>query len=343
MRYVKQIVSSLEKCYAVSPLKLDGRPCLLVAAEKRHPCHLFDLDGTRIDTVWEEPGGIMTMVPVPEKEGVFLSTHKFYSPNDSAEAMLVCAAKGADGWQITKLIDLPFVHRFDIMPRNGVDYFLACTLKSGHEYKNDWRYPGKLWTGILGKDPSQPLELTVLREGLTHNHGYTRYEENGALSGIISCDEGIYRVTPPETPEGEWQEELLLEEACSDAVLIDLDGDGEPELFTISPFHGNTISIWRKEHGAYVRAYQYPDELPFLHAICGGTVYGRPTAYVGNREGERLFLGFWYDRETGAYTFEEVDRGCGPANCLLFERDGHPALLASNREIDEIAIYDILP
>lgn len=343
MRYMKQIISSLEKCYAVSPLNVDGRPCLLVAAEKRNPCYLFDLDGTRIDTVWEEPGGIMTMVPVPEQEGVFLATHKFYSPNDSAGAMLVCAADKGEGWQITKLIDLPFVHRFDIIPRNGVNYILACTLKSGHEYKNDWRFPGKLWTGVLDGDPSRPLELTVLREGVTHNHGYTRYEKDGVASGIVSCDEGVYRVTPPETPEGEWQVELLLEEACSDAVLIDLDGDGEPELLTISPFHGNTISIWRRENGAYVQAYRYPEALPFLHAICGGTVYGRPTVYTGNREGDRLLLGFWYDGAKGEYTFEEVDRGCGPANCLLFERDGHPALLAANREIDEIAVYDILP
>ena len=343
MQYKKQILGELEKCYALSSVPVDGRPCLLVAAEKKNPCYRFDLDGTRLDTVWEEPGGVMTMVPVPGKEGVFLTTQKFYSPNDSAEAYLACCEKQSEGWRRTKIADLPFVHRFDLIPAGDVTYVLACTLKSGHEYKNDWRFPGKLLVGVLGEDPAAPLELTVLREGLGHNHGYTRFEKDGILSGIVSCDEGVYRVAPPQRPGEDWSIEVLLEGVpCSDAVLLDLDGDGQEELFTISPFHGDTIRIWRRENGTFVRAYEYPEKLPFLHAIYGGVVYGRPTVYAGNREGERLLLGFWYDPSAGEYKYDEVDRGSGAANCMLFERDGHPALLASNRETDEMAVYDIL-
>ena len=344
MRYVKQKIDELEKCYALSPLTVDGRPHLLVAAEKKNPCYLFDLDGNRKDVVWTEPGGIMTMVPVPGMDGTFLSTHEFYSPNDSANARLVCARRGERGWTVTDIAQLPFVHRFDIFSRGGVNYVLACTLKSDHEYKNDWRFPGKLWTGILPDDPAQPLELTVLREGLGHNHGYTRFEEGGVVSGIISCDEGVFQVTPPASVGAPWQVEQLLAQPASDAVKMDLDGDGRPELFTISPFHGDTIAIWHlDDNGEYQAAYRYPQELPFLHAICGGTVYGRPTVYAGNREGDRLLLGFFFDKASGEYRYELVDQGCGPANCMLFERNGRPALLASNREVDEIAIYDIVP
>jgi hypothetical protein len=343
MRYEKHSIDSLEKCYALSALTVDGAPGLLVAAEKHDPCYLYDLDGKRVDTVWTEPGGVMTMVPVPGKDGTFLATHKFYSPNDSAEAMLVCAAKGETGWAITPIAPLPFVHRFDIIPRNGVNYLLACTLKSGHEYKNDWRFPGKLLVGVLSEDPTQPLELHVLKEGLTHNHGYTRYEENGVLSGIVSCDEGVFQVTPPEHPGEEWNVEQLLDQSASDAVLMDLDGDGVPELFTISPFHGERVAIWHRDNGGFRPVYEHPEEMPFLHAIAGGTVYGRPTVYTGNREGERQLLGFYYDGEKKAYRYEVVDAGSGPANCMLFQRQGHPALLASNREVNEVAIYDILP
>lgn len=112
-------------------------------------------------------------------DSVFLATHQFYSPNDSAQAKLVCARRTGTEWQINTIAELPFVHRFDLFQRNGVNYVLACTLKSRHEYKNDWRFPGKLLVGVLPEDPTQPLELNVLKEGMTHNHGYTRYEENG--------------------------------------------------------------------------------------------------------------------------------------------------------------------
>ena len=339
MQYKKQIVHTLEKCYALSTLPVDGEPHLLVAAEKHDPCYLFDLSGNLIDTVWTEPGGVMTMVPVPGKDGTFLATHQFYSPNDSADAKLVCAEKTAEGWRITTIAELPFVHRFDILPADGVNYVLACTLKSGHEYKNDWRFPGKLRVGVLGDDPAATLELTVLKEGLGHNHGYTRYAENGVLSGIVSCDEGVFKVTPGQ----EWTVEQLTDQPASDAVLLDLDGDGAPELLTISPFHGDTVEIWHLANGKYVPVYEYPEKLPFLHAIYGGAVYGQPTVYVGNREGGKLLLGFFYDASSGTYHTEEVDRGAGPANCMLFERNGHPALLASNRECSEIAIYDIYP
>lgn len=343
MRYIKQRIGELEKCYALSTVSAGGKMHLLAAAEKRDPCYLFDLAGNLTETVWEAPGGVMTMVPVPGAEGTFLATHAFYSPNDSAEARLICARRTPEGWRINTVAELPFVHRFDILPRGGVNYILACTLKSGHEYKNDWRFPGALWTGVLSDDPAAELTLTVLREGLGHNHGYTRYENGGVLSGVISCDRGVYRVTPPEAPGGDWEVELLLDVPASDAVLMDMDGDGKPELFTISPFHGDTITIWRlDDSGTYREAYRYPEVLPFLHAIWGGVVYGRPTVYVGNREGERLLLGFYYEPKSGSYRFETVDAGAGPANCMLFERSGHPALLAANRETNEIAIYDIL-
>ena len=343
MQYQKQIVTALEKCYAVSRLNAQGQSRLLVAAEKHGPCHLLSLTGETLDTVWTEPGGVMTMVPVPGMDSVFLATHKFYSPNDSAQAKLVCARRTGTEWQISTIAELPFVHRFDIFRCHGVNYVLACTLKTDHQYKNDWRFPGKLLVGILPEDPAQPLELEVLKEGLTHNHGYTRYEADGVTCGIVSCDEGVFQVTPPQHPGEQWRVERLLSQGASDAVQMDMDGDGVPELFTISPFHGDTIRIWHRDGETYRKVYQYPGKLPFLHAIYGGNVYGRPTVYVGNREGERLLLGFYYDGATGAYRYDLVDQGCGPANCLLFTRNGHPALLATNREIDEVAIYDIEP
>lgn len=188
----------------------------------------------------------------------------------------------------------------------------------------------------------QPLELQVLMEGLGHNHGYTRYQENGRTYGIVSCDQGVFQVAPPRGDLG-WQVEQLLDYPSSDTIKLDLDGDGEPELLTLSPFHGDTLRIWRKEVGAYRVAFAFPEKLPFLHAIYAGDIYGTPMVFVGHREGKRLMLGFYYDKARNAYGYDVLDQGCGAANCMIFQRNGHPALLTTNREVDEVAVYDILP
>jgi hypothetical protein len=65
MKVEKKVVANLNKCYAISELPFKGQHCFLVAAEKQDPCYLFSEDGGLLDTVWKEPGGVMTMTPVP--------------------------------------------------------------------------------------------------------------------------------------------------------------------------------------------------------------------------------------------------------------------------------------
>lgn len=342
MKYVKQVIGQLEKCYALSTLQYRGQRCLLVAAEKHDPCHLYSDSGILLDTVWDEPGGVMTMTPVPGREGVFMATQAFYSPNDCKDARLVLAEDTGDSWRVTKLCDLPGVHRFGILSRGGVDYVIACTLKSNHEYRDDWRFPGKIWVGVL-PEGREPLRLTPLKEGLLRNHGFTLLPQDGYAAAIISCEDGILRVDPPAQAGGDWAVTRLVDQPASDTICRDLDGDGVPELFVLSPFHGDEFTVWRWTNGAYKRVYTHPEKLPFLHAIDSGEFYGEPVVLIGNREGRQELLAVYYDRSAESYRFEVVDAGRGPTNCMIFHRDGHPAILAANRETNEVAIYDVFP
>ena len=150
MNVEKKVISNLNKCYAMSEITVEGKRCFVVAAEKHDPCYLFNEDGEFMEKVWDEPGGVMTMAPVPGADGQFLATHKFYSPNDSADAKIVIVTrKGKGDWEVRTLCEAPFVHRFGIFHRAGVNYLLVCCLKSGHSYKNDWRYAGACFAAEL--------------------------------------------------------------------------------------------------------------------------------------------------------------------------------------------------
>lgn len=339
----KTMMGELEKCYSIAPLTYHGKRHILVAAEKTDRCILFDENGKEEATVWEQPGGVMTMVQVPGTDGQFLATHKFYSPNDSKEAKIIIATPAENNvWEIRTLVELPFVHRFDILESEGENYLIACVLKSGHEYKNDWSHPGKVYVAKLPKDLSQynennQLQLEVLKEGFLKNHGYYRVTENNVMSALVSCENGVFRFYPPTGEETSWREEQLLDTPASDATMIDLDGDGELELAVISPFHGEEAAIYKKVNGKYEKVYQYPEKAEFLHAIWSGNLAGKPVVVLGHRKGARRLMVFSWDGEK--YCFKTIDDDCGPANAYGYRREDQDILISTNREINEIAMY----
>ena len=345
MKFEKKVISNLTKCYSIAPLHYNGKDHMLVAAEKVDRCILFDLDGNEEDTVWTEPGGVMTMVQVPGTNGQFLSTHKFYSPNDSKEAKIVIVTPIEKGnWDVRTLVDLPHVHRFDILERNGVRYIIACALKSGHEFKEDWSMPGKVYAAVLPEDLSKfnednQLELKVIKDNMLKNHGYYRVMEDGVMTSVVSADQGVFQFIPPETPEGEWEIKQLLDTPASDAVLVDLDEDGEKELAVLAPFHGEFISIYKKKDGKFEKVYDYDKSADFTHAIYGGMLCGKPAIVIGHRKGDRDLIVFTYNKETKSYGYEIIDHDCGPANICVYNKDGKDVILSTNREIDEVALY----
>lgn len=346
MKVEKKVVFHLTKCYSIAPLFYRGQDCILVAAEKTDRCLLFDKKGNLLDTVWEEPGGTMSMVQVPGSDGQFLATQRFYSPNDSAKAEIVIVSpKENGGWDVRTLVRLPYVHRFDIVKRGGVNYLIACTIKSGHNYKDDWSMPGKVYAAVLPDDLSvfnreHQLELKVIREDMLKNHGYYKISEKDMDTCLISADCGVFSFFPPRDPEGDWEIEQLLYSPASDAVLVDFDGDGERELAVLSPFHGDKISIYKKQKDGFLKVYEYEKPADFTHAIYGGSLCGKPALVVGHRKAERNLLAFRWDEERGYY-WELIDADCGSANVFHYVDEGNDILISANREIDEIAMYTL--
>ena len=286
------------------------------------------------------------MLQVPGTDGQFLATRKFYSPNDSKEAAIVIVTPVRGKWEIRTLVNLPYVHRFDILERGGIRYLLACCIKSDYEYKDDWRFPGKCFACELPEDLSSydeghTLAMEPVMEGMLKNHGYTRFVKNGQAHGVVSCDGGTYLFTPPAEKDGKWEIRQLTDYPASDAVYCDFDGDGEEELGVITPFHGNKINILKQSDGVFKEVYNYPQDAEFSHAIFGGEIAGKKRFIVGHRKGKRDLLAFTYNEDKGTYDFEVLDEDCGPANVFHFVKDGKDILISTNRETDEVAMYTL--
>lgn len=347
MKFIKKPICTLSKCYSIAPFRREGKQYFLVAAEKHDPCYLFSEDGEKLETVWTEPGGVMTMVQVPGREDQILATHQFYSPNDSAAARLVTATRrGENDWDVRTLADAPFVHRFGLLERGGVTYLLVCCLKSGHDYKDDWTKPGRVYAAVLPEDPERydgahQLPLTLLREGMGHNHGYSLYLDGGVETGIVTCDQGVFQFVPPEKPGMDWTIHQLYDQPVSDAVLSDLDGDGVPELGCIAPFHGDRLFVChRNEEGTYEPVWEHPESLEMLHATWACQIQGQNVWLVGHRKGGRDLM--MVHCRDGVYETELVDHDCGSANVFHFVNSrGQDVIVSANRETDEIALYYI--
>ena len=341
MKFTKKKIATLNKCYALAHFEKEGQTYLICGAEKEDPTYLFDGEGNYLETICEGPGGNMTIEPFPGEPDVVLTTEAFYSPNNSAEAKIVIRTRTENGWTREVLCDLPFVHRFGILCVGEKKYIVACTLKSAHAFKDDWTCPGRIWVGEIDEDirsynSGHQLKLTALVSGLYRNHGFCKTLNNGTAAALVGADNGVYRVTAPHDGE-DWKVEQLLEEKTSDMLYADFDGDGEKELVVFSPFHGEKLSVYHQSAEGFKEVWKYDHDLPFLHAIWLCEIDGRPTALVGNRQGDREFFALsYYD---GAYHTDEIDRGAGATNAMTFTKDGKTVIMAANRETDEVALY----
>ena len=206
--------------------------------------------------------------------------------------------------------------------------------------------PGKVYAAVLPDDLSgfnedHQLELTVLKDGMLKNHGYYRILEDGVETALVSADNGVFQFFPPETAEGEWKVEQLLNTPASDATMVDMDGDGEKEMLVLSPFHGDTITIYKKKDGKYESVYEFEEKADFLHAIYGGTLCGEPVFIIGHRKAKRNLMVFTYNKDTASYEMQIVDEDCGSANCTVINCGGKDVIIATNREIDEVAYYTV--
>ncbi len=341
MRFEKQELFELDHCYSVKQIEIDNSQYVVFATEGPGPACLVNVETMETSHIWEEPGGTMCMVPVPRENGSFLSVQKFYFGFNAAEASIAFSRRDGEGrWHTEKLFDMPYLHRFDILQRSGRLYFVGGVLCRSKKSKDDWSNPGYIVAGELNGDSlAEPVEMRVVQDGLTKNHGYGRIQHKGVEQGLFAAEEGVFIITPPANKGGEWSVEHIFDRPTSEARLFDIDGDGVEELVTIEPFHGPYFRVYHETLSGYQMVYECPSGMDFCHVIWVGKLRGVPCILGACRRGPMsLFMITYSD---GDYRFTEIDSGVGPSNIDVIYGRECDMIASANREMGRAAFYRV--
>lgn len=338
----KQVIDEIFKCYSVNALTIDGEVHLLFAGEGPGVCNLYSGPNFKDKKLlWEDGGGVMSIVTIPDYEGYFFASKGFYSMVD-AETSGIYLYRYKDGeFTEERIIDLPYLHRFDVLSIGNKRFFVGAALHSGKENKEDWSKPGKLFVAELPKDLDGEIEveLTLIKEGLTKNHGFNRGVWKGMEVAFIASDEGVFAVIPPQEGNSTWSMEQIFDFPVSDVAVIDIDGDGELEFALLSPFHGNQFDVYKKVDGEYKSVFTYEKPLDFYHAIFADNFNGVPTFVIGARKEDMDLFLVQYDKEQKRITSQLIDTQVGSSNARIIHTDNGDLIMSANRQINQAAIY----
>jgi len=276
------------------------------------------------------------MIPIPNRHNEFLAIMDFYLKATPSLAKLVWVKYSAElGFEQHDLFYLPYLHRFDLYATPTAVYLLGCTIAEAKDHKDDWTRPGMVYGAILPDDLTQPIALTALKGGLFKNHGYCRSKTHSG--GFIACDDGVYQVTTPSVDNDQWKIEKIFDGAMSEVAFADIDNDGQDEMISIEPFHGNSIKIYKKLNHQYQPIYQYPFELDFAHTIIGTKLFTKQCFIGGIRRiNPDLFMISMQDNQL---ITDIIDQGCGPANCNVYDAGDTIYLHSANHTANHAAIY----
>lgn len=341
MNIEKIHLDDITRCYSVSSIEIDGKLNILFASEDpTSPCNAYSGENFQDkETIWNDRGGCMSMIPIPGKKNEFLAINEFYLKATPSLSKFVWAKRTKGGWEIKDVASIPYLHRFDIYNVNGVNYVIAAIIARAKEHKDDWSNPGQVYVAKLPDNPEDGLEFEKILDGCFRNHGYTQgRDEKGQVVGLFGSDSGIIKVTPPYTGN-EWQCETIMKGNISEIALSDLDGDGVEEIMTIEEFHGNRVQIYKLIDGVYSKVWSYQPEIDFAHSLVGCQLAGQSSFVVGIRRIEAELFVVQYNNDQ--YEATIIEKGVGPANLAVVNRDNDDLIIAANHSAAEAAVYRV--
>jgi hypothetical protein len=154
--------------------------------------------------------------------------------------------------------------------------------------------------------------------------------------------EGLYFMKIPESPDGPWEVETIAEGEHSDAFAYDWDESGSLQIFAISPFHGNTVTIYRRELGRWSGTV-IADDISMGHVLWAGELLGRAGLLVGGRDGQKELRLYRKSGPRGkGFSYELIDEGIGPTQIAVVDCGKDSAgLIVAAHGVNQVRLYSL--
>jgi hypothetical protein len=330
----KKIILNIPDVYTANAFIIDGRLIIGAGSEKEHPAYLLDVESNSSQKITEGPGGMMSLVSLPGKRNEYYSVMGLFPPFIGAGAGVFRHRISDNGWITEKVLSLPFAHRCEILHHNNENHIFIATVSIYKENPGDWSKPGELYHAVIPDNINAEWETDIIIDNLYRNHGMTKININGSETICISGDAGIFSILP--SSDNSWGIEQLFTGEVSEFTFFDFDGDGQEELAVIEPFHGDSLSIYKKTDSIWRKIYGSP--LSFGHGLSSGLFKGQRVIVTGNRRGSEAIE---MHTMTGKDQVQRIviEENVGPTQTKIFRFQDKDFILSSNQLKNEVALY----
>ena len=329
----KKSILEIPSVYTANAFIIDGVAYVGAGSETTPTVYLKNLQTGMSSLVDGCPGGVMSFVPAPGHPELFYSVMGLFPPFVGKEAGIFMHRRTGLTWVTTKAMDLPFAHRCDILEKESRSWLFAASCSKFKKDPADWSKSGELYVIPLDSITGLPGEPDLVYDRIWRHHGMLKARVDGDDTLLFSGTEGIFYMV---REGGQWAVQRLFDQEVSEFGLIDLDGDGQDELVTIEPFHGNSLNVYKQVGGAWQK--RYTDVLWFGHGLSCGMFRGEPVIVVGNRRGP-LTLNLYRRQADGSFAREILEEQAGPTQTQVFTADGRDYILSANQLKNEVALY----
>lgn len=342
-------LARLPRGYSITPVpgtEKDGLPAFLAGSEDDGELLLFEPPDFSPRVIAREPGGFISVAVLRRDGRLHVVASTLFKPGfDAADSSLrLYPLDRGECPPSTLVAHIPFAHRVAVLNHAGRDLLLVSTLCAAKTHKEDWTQPGGVHLAVAPADIGQPWPLRQIVSGLNKNHGmdFALLGRERRPGFLLSAMEGLFFMPLPADPDGPWPVEPVFAGENSDAIAFDWDGDGKPEVFSISPFHGNVLSVHRRAGDAWRRTLIH-DDLALGHIVWAGNLLGAPALLAGSRRGRRELRLYRPAADGGIDpAYELIDEGIGPTQIAVLPLGPERAVLyVAAHGIDEVRIYEL--
>lgn len=346
---------SLDMAYALHSRTDQGVTEVIAATEGHGPIYRFTTEQWEPSLMLPGPGGTMSLADVPGNRDELLLIMGCFPGYDFHNAGVYRAVRKAGGggestWTAHRISDLPFGHRIAAFKGEEGVTLIATTLAKTKQSPDDWSEPGAIYRATLPEVPTAACTFEPVVEGLHKNHGMGPMLYNGVPALYYSAAEGLFALPLSQLGQSTWHPKVILDREVSEAWLGDINGDGQPELVTIEPFHGSRLRVYRQESDASSAHLETPHwkpvwetEIAFGHGLWCGTLTGKQRIIVASRAGTRnLELHTVVPGKPFRVASEVVAHGSGTAGVLVFPTADGAEIVATNQSPGQVCRYTVV-